>query len=39
MEITIKVYKMHREGKTVREISKAVSLSTLEVEQMIKNFA
>ena len=39
MEITIKAYKMHREGKSVNEISKAVGLTTLEVEQMIKNFA
>ena len=39
MEITIKAYKMHREGKTVNEISKTVGLTTLEVEQMIKNFA
>ena len=39
MEITIKVYKMHREGKTVNEISKMVGLTTLEVEQMTKNFA
>ncbi len=38
MEITIKVYKMHREGKTVDEISEVVGLTSTEVEEIINNF-